>query len=442
MDNGKEKEVMDNKGKQLPNSLEAERALLGAVISNTSKLYEVMEILSPKDFYYKRHKDIYKNILEMHKADIPIDSVTLGDYINKKGELTKVGGISYIVELENNSMRSINVIYYGRIIKDAYKLRTLLEVSEDIRNLAYDNSDAEDIINKACDKLYSLNFTKNSMKHISESLIDAMEKIEENYKRGGDVVGIKTKFLNLDRTIGGMQKGNLFIVAARPSMGKTTFGLNVLEEVSKDYKTAIFSFEMSDIQLMERMLSSDCKISMPKIKNAVLKEEEFITLTEGANRLSNRNIMIHDFSTISVSEIKAKCKKIKMDGGLDVVMIDYLQLIKGDERFSREQQVSKISRELKSMARELNICVLALAQLSRGPETRGDKRPLLSDLRESGAIEQDADIITFLYRDDYYDRESKDAGICEVIIAKNRNGQVGTIKLRWDGVHQSFSNFI
>ncbi|MGL5244123.1 MAG: replicative DNA helicase, partial [Sarcina sp.] len=367
--------------------------------------------------------------------------VTLSNYLHEKNLLKVIGGITYISDLENGVLSSANVVYYAEILKEYYKRRRVIKVSEEMKKSAYENCSVKHIVEKAGDKIFSLHDSKTSMEHVKEVAFKTLTNIEENYMRKGELPGFKTDFSHLDMATGGLQRGNLFVVAARPSMGKTTFGLNLIQSVSKEINTAIFSFEMSGPQLIERMLSSNCMLSMSDIRSGKLQDEDFVALIKGANKLTEKNIMLYDAIALNVGEIKGKCKKLKLDQGLDVVMIDYLQLIQGDEKLSREQQVSKITRELKLMARELNICVIALAQLSRGPESRHNKRPLMSDLRESGAIEQDADIIAFLYRDDYYNRESREKGICDVIISKNRSGKTGVVKLKWQGEYQRFSNY-
>lgn len=425
----------------MPQNIEAEKALLGSLINNKDNIYEVDGLISAEDFYYDKHKEIYIAIKELENRDIDIDLITLLDLVNKKNIVKKCGGISYITDLSTEALYTDNVLSYVEIIKDKAIRRNLIKAGRELVTKAHDNFEVDEIVNSVENSLYQAT-NKNSEREvvkISDVINDTLDQIENNYKNGGRITGKTTGYKELDECLSGLQKGDFVVIAARPSMGKTAFALNMGQFSAKESNVAVFSLEMPKIQLTQRLLSSMALVELQNIKNGKLNDKDFGKIATASNELAKRNIFIDDESNL-LSEIKAKCRMLKRKNGLDIVIIDYLQLIEVSEKsYSREQEIAKISRELKKVAKSLDITIIALAQLSRAPEQRADHRPMLSDLRESGSIEQDADVIMFLYRDEYYYKESEDKNIAEVIVGKNRNGEVKTIKLGWVGQYQRFA---
>lgn len=428
--------------KELPSSLEAEQALLACMINIQSKIQEVEDVLSTDDFYWDRHKIIYKNIKELARRDSEVDLVTLLEEIKKNGEVKNCGGISYISDIAGSIFYGANVEDYIKIIKEKSNRRNLIKAGRELIGRCYDGEDLDNLIGFVEDNVYKVSNSRDAsgVVDISQAITDVLTRIEDNYKNGGKILGFSTGYKELDKTISGLKKGDFIVTAARPSMGKTAFALNIGQYASRESSVAIFSLEMTRDQLMERLLAARCLVDFSAIQTGKLTDEQFLKIATASSDLSNRKIFIDD-EAITLSDIKAKCRNLKIKKGLDVVIIDYLQLIECTEKsYSREQEIAKISRELKKMAKKLDITVIALSQLSRAPEARADRRPILSDLRESGSIEQDADIILMLYRDEYYNKESEDKNIAEVIIGKNRNGEVKTLKLGWFGKYQRFAS--
>ena len=431
---------------QMPQSLEVESSLLGVMLFAPSTIEKVLDELKENNFYDKRHRILFKTINSMVLKDIDVDTITLANELKDIGELEQIGGITYLVELSNSVFTAANVDNYIKIIKEKFQRRQIIKLANDLLVQASDpQEDILKIISSAENEMYKIvtNDINDSMCSMSECVEDTLIKIEERVKNGGGLTGIPTGIVPLDNRTGGLQKGELTIVAARPSMGKTAFALNIAQNSSKNSNVAVFSIEMPKHQLVDRMLANIASIELGKIRTGILKDDEWNRIAIGSSQLASRNIKIDDSGAITVSKIKSQCRKLKVKGGLDVVVIDYLQIIsieKENLHKSREQQISGISSELKKMAKDLDVAVVCLSQLSRAPEQRADHRPMLSDLRESGSIEQDADTIMMLYRDDYYNKASEDAGIAECIIAKQRNGEVGTIKLAWVPQNQKFKN--
>lgn len=424
-----------------PQNVQAEQALLGCLINNKDKIYEVEGILSAEDFYFDKHQEIYRAIRELENKSIEIDLITLLELVNKKKIIDKCGGISYITELSTAAIYNDNAISYAEIIKDKSNRRSLIKAGRELVSKSYEENEVDEIVNSVENALYQAVSKNNDgeIVQISDALNDVLDEIERNYKSGGKITGKTTGYKELDECLSGLQKGDFMIVAARPSMGKTAFALNIGQYSAKESNVAIFSLEMPKNQLTQRLLSSMALVELHNIKTGKLSDQEFGKIAMASNELANRKIFIDDNST-SLSDIKARCRTLKRKSGLDVVIIDYLQLIESTEKtYSREQEIAKISRELKKLAKSLEITVIALSQLSRAPEQRADHRPMLSDLRESGSIEQDADVIMFLYRDEYYNKESEEKNIAEMIVGKNRNGEVKTIKLGWVGKYQRFA---
>lgn len=424
----------------MPQSIEAEQAVLGCIINNSSKLDEIEMYIDKNDFYLDKHKCLFKAIKELVAEDHSVDLITLLEELKCTDKLQEAGGVSYITELSSSGIYS-NAIDYAKIVKDKSDRRKLIRTGRDLITKSFEDKEINQVLEYVEDSIYSVSNSKDSSQvvDIGQALEDVLLSIESNYKNGGKILGATTGFLEIDKTISGLQKGDFIIVAARPSMGKTAFALNIGQYASKDSSVAIFSLEMTKRQLMERLLAAKCLVDYSSLKTGNLNDKQFEKIGMAIGDLSNRKISIDDDST-SLNDIKAKCRYLKARKGLDVVIIDYLQLIESTgNSYSREQEIAKISRELKKLAKKLEITIIALSQLSRAPEQRLDHRPLLSDLRESGSIEQDADIIMMLYRDEYYNKDSEDHNLAEVIINKNRNGEVKTIKLGWLGQYQRFA---
>lgn len=430
-----------NDTRQLPHSIEAEQAALGCIINYKNQLALAEDVLKDDDFYWDKHKRIFSTIKALSRKDMNIDLITLLNELKVSDSIDKCGGVSYITELATNTVFSSNVESYVKIIKDKSDRRNLIRAGRELISKSYEESEVESIISTVEDKIYKVINSKESEDIIDmgQSVEKVLTRIENNYCNGGKILGNTTGFKEIDNTISGLQKGDFIIVAARPSMGKTAFALNIGQHASKGASVGIFSLEMTTEQLMERLISSRSLVEFGKIKTGKLDEAEFRKITDAANVLAKRKIFIDDKST-NLSDIKAKCRNLKIKEGLDVVIIDYLQLIEiSDKTNSREQEIAKISRELKKLAKKLEITIVALSQLSRAPEQRTDHKPILSDLRESGSIEQDADVIFMLYRDEYYNKESEEKNIAELIINKNRNGETKTIKLGWIAQYQRFA---
>lgn len=423
----------------MPYSVEAESTVLGGIINNSEKLNEVEDILNQSDFYMEKHQLIYSTMRELSNMGISIDLITLSNELNTNKKINKCGGMTYLTSLSGTSNFGENIINHANIVREKSERRRLIKAGMKLIEDSYDGdiNQVSSSMEMALDSVADKN-KDGEMVSIGDALQDAITSIEDKFKNGSRILGKTTGFKSLDNTISGLNKGDFIVIAARPSMGKTAFALNIGQAASREGNVGIFSLEMPEEQLMQRFLSARCLIPFQTIKTGKLSLAEFERVSTGAADLANRNIFIDDNST-SLSDIKARCRSLKKKHGLDVVIIDYLQLLETSEKtYSREQEIAKISRELKKMAKKLEVTVIALSQLSRATEQRADKRPMLSDLRESGSIEQDADVVMFLYRDEYYDEDSSSKGISEVIIGKNRNGQVKTINLAWRGEYQRF----
>jgi len=429
-----------------PHSVESEQSILGSILLDKDAIITVSETIRPSDFYKEAHKIIYEGMLKLSNKNEPIDLITLTEELKKQGHLDNVGGISYITSLSTIVPTTSNVKYYADIVKEKSVLRQLIKASNDIINLGYENSTkVEEVLEKAEKRIFDISQEKASddFKSINEVLVDAYDMIEKLYTNKSDVTGITTGFKDLNKKINGLQRTDLILIAARPAMGKTAFSLNLVQNAALkgDASVAVFSLEMSKDQLVQRMLSSQSHVELKKIKTGTLDENDWPRIIDAMAVLSNANIYIDDTPGIKISELRSKCRKLKIEKGLDLILIDYLQLMEGEgNNESRQQEIAKISRSLKIIAKELNCPVVALSQLSRAPEQRADHRPMLSDLRESGSIEQDADIVMFLYRDEYYHPDSESKNIGEVLIAKNRHGETGSVELVWLGEVQKFAD--
>lgn len=429
-----------------PHSVESEQSILGSVLLDKDAMITVSETIRPDDFYKEAHKIMYECMIKLSNKGEPIDLITLTEELRKQGHLDDVGGISYITSLSTIVPTTSNVKYYADIVKEKSVLRKLIKASNDIINLGYDGSTKiEDVLDRAEKKIFDISQEKASddFKSINSVLMDAYDMIEYLYTNKTEMTGITTGFTDLNKKMNGLQRTDLILIAARPAMGKTAFSLNLVQNAALkgDASVAVFSLEMSKDQLVQRMLSSQSNVELKKLKTGKLGENDWPRIIDAMAVLSNAKIHIDDTPGIKISELRSKCRKLKIEQGLDLILIDYLQLMEGEgNNESRQQEISKISRSLKIIAKELNCPVVALSQLSRAPEQRADHRPMLSDLRESGAIEQDADIVMFLYRDEYYHPDSDRKNIGEVIIAKNRHGETGAVELVWLGEVQKFAD--
>ena len=429
-----------------PHNLESEQCVIGSIIVEEQTLVPVAEILDREDFYIDAHKVIYDSMIELGNERKPIDMITLTNRLKEKGYLDQVGGVTYLTSITNMIPTTSNVKVYAEIVKKNSTLRKLIKASNDIISMGYEASDSlDDILNVAEKKIFDISQDRmgQDFKPISEVLTSVTAMIEEVYSKGSDITGLDTGFIDLNKKLGGFHKSDLILIAARPGMGKTAFALNLVANVAIRSKSsvAVFSLEMSKEQLVQRLLSSQSNVALDNINKGNIADDEWKKLTDAMTVLSSSHIFIDDTPGIKVSEIRSKCRKLKMEKGLDMIMIDYLQLMEADGRAdNRQQEVSKISRSLKILAKEMNCPVIALSQLSRNTESGKDHMPKLSDLRDSGAIEQDADIVMFLYRDDYYHKDTEHPNEAEVIIAKQRNGPIGTVNLMWKPETTRFVN--
>ncbi|MGV3487748.1 MAG: replicative DNA helicase [Tuberibacillus sp.] len=431
-----------------PQNIEAEQAVLGAIFLEPQALATASETLLPDDFYRTSHQRIYQVMLDLSERGEPVDVVTVTSELRNQNLLDEVGGLDYISELANSAPTAANIEFYSQIVEEKSLLRRLIRSATKIVSDGYTRDDDVDVILDDAEKtILEVSQRKKStaFQSIKDILVEAYDNIELLHNRKGDVTGIPTGFIELDRMTAGFQRNDLIIVAARPSVGKTAFALNIAQNVATktEENVAIFSLEMGAQQLVMRMLCAEGNIDAQRLRTGKLVEEDWQKLTMAMGSLSNAGIYIDDTPGIRVNEIRSKCRRLKQEKGLGMILIDYLQLIQGSSNRhseNRQQEVSEISRTLKAIARELEVPVIALSQLSRGVESRQDKRPMMSDIRESGSIEQDADIVAFLYRDDYYNKETEKQNIIEIIIAKQRNGPVGTVELAFIKEFNKFVN--
>ncbi|QJD85744.1 replicative DNA helicase [Cohnella herbarum] len=419
-----------------PQNLEAEQAVLGAILLESEALIASMERLKAEDFYSVSHQRIFDAMVALNDDNQPIDLVTLTARLQDLGQMDEVGGVMYLAKLANSVPTAANVEYYAQIVEEKSILRRLIRTATQIVSNGYATEDDVGVLlNDAEARIMEISSRRSATGFISirDVLMEVFEKVEFLYNHKGGVSGIPSGFIDLDKMTNGFQRSDLIIVAARPSVGKTAFALNVAQNVAvrASETVAIFSLEMSAPQLVQRIVCAESNVDATRMRTGHLEGDDWEKLSMAIGALSEAQIYIDDTPGITVSDIRAKCRRLKKEKGLGMILIDYLQLIQGRGKAgeNRQQEVSEISRTLKQIARELEVPVIALSQLSRGVEQRQDKRPMMSDLRESGSIEQDADIVAFLYRDDYYDKESEKKNIIEIIIAKQRNGPVGTVEL-------------
>ncbi len=422
----------------LPHSMEAEQSVIGSMIMDREAIIVASEIVLGEDFYNKQYGVLFDTMVELNDEGRPVDLVTLQDRLKEKDVPPEVSSLEFIRDLITAVPTSANIKHYANIVAEKSTLRRLIRINEDIANTCYVGKDSlEDILADTEKRVFDLVQRRNTGEFVSirQIVMNAMDNIEKASHNKGNVTGVATGFLDLDYRTAGMQPSDLILVAARPSMGKTAFVLNIAQYVAfKQAKTvAIFSLEMSKEQLVNRLFSMESKVDSQHLRTGNLSDVEWEKLIESAGVIGKSNLIIDDTPGISISELRSKCRKYKLEHNLEMIIIDYLQLMSGSGRStdSRQQEISDISRSLKALARELHVPVIALSQLSRAVEQRPDHRPMLSDLRESGAIEQDADVVMFIYRDDYYNKDTEKKGIAEIIIAKQRNGPIGTVELVW-----------
>ncbi|MBQ8305888.1 MAG: replicative DNA helicase [Blautia sp.] len=430
----------------LPHSMEAEQSVIGAMIMSRDAILVASEILTSDDFYQRQYGIIFDAMVELCNEDKPVDLVTLQNRLKEKDLPPDISNMEYVRELLAAVPTSANVRYYAEIVSDKAALRRLIRTGEEVINTCYLEKDSTDVILEDAERdLFKVLQRRNTddFVPIRQIVLNTVDNIEKASRVKGTVTGIPTGFADLDYKTSGLHPSDLVLIAARPSMGKTAFVLNIAQHMAfrKDAAVAVFSLEMSKEQLMNRLLAMECHVDSQKLRTGSLEGDDWARLVEGANIIGRSKLIIDDTPGITVAELRSKCRKYKLEHDLDIIMIDYLQLMNGSGRTeSRQQEISEISRSLKAIARELEVPVIALSQLSRAVEQRPDHRPMLSDLRESGAIEQDADVVMFIYRDDYYHKDSEKPGVAEIIIAKQRNGPIGTVELAWLPRYTQFVN--
>ena len=430
-----------------PHDLEAEQAVIGSMLTDKDAVISAIEVLSDYDFYREDNRIIYSAILNLYNRGEPIDIITLKSELSSMGKLEAVGGLEYLAELPEKVPTTANVDKYIKIVEEKSTLRTLIRTANELITLGYDpTQEVEELMDTAERKIFNVMQSRNQKGYSSmkDILVDTFVELEELYNRKQHVTGVPTGFIDLDYKTAGLHGSDLILVAARPAMGKSAFALNIATNAAVRAKTpvAIFSLEMSKEQMANRILCSEALVDSNKVRTGKVEDDDWVKLAQASGILSEAQIFIDDTPGISIMEIRAKCRKMKLEKNIGLVVIDYLQLVQGSSKrgASSEQEIAEISRSLKILAKEINVPVIALSQLSRAPEQRPDHRPMLSDLRESGSIEQDADIVMFLYRDDYYNQDSEKKNVAEVILAKHRAGSTGTVELAWLGNYTKFAN--
>jgi replicative DNA helicase len=434
-----------------PQNIEAEQSVLGAVLLENEAINQALEILTPDDFYRETHREIFRAMMDLSDHNQPVDAITLTDALRTKGVLEQVGGPAYIAELADTVPTAANVAHYARIVREKAVLRSLATIATDIASSAYEaNANVDEFLDTAEHRIFEISERriKPSFHTMPELTRESLRILERLYENRELVTGVPTGFKDLDVLTAGLQPSDLVVIAARPSMGKTALALNIAAYAAMDAEprrgVAFFSLEMSKEQLVLRMLCSEARVDSAKARAGYLSERDFPKLAQAAARLSEANIFIDDSSDTTAITLKAKCRRLARDrsNNLGLVLVDYLQLMRSARPGeSREKEIAEISRSLKALAKELKLPVIALSQLNRQVETRPDRRPLLADLRESGAIEQDADVIAFIYREEMYKKDSKEPGVAEIIVAKQRNGPTDTVKLTYLSQYTRFENY-
>jgi len=421
--------------KMVPHNVEAEQAVIGALLIDPDAMFKVNTFLQAEDFYIERHRWLYDSIVALHDRGESVDFVTLCDELERREQLAELGGAAYITHLINVTPTALNVEHYGRIVERTSTLRKLIGAAGQIAALAYEDAEnAGEVVDQAESIIFGISQQRitGDVRPVRDVIKDYLDRVDYLYQHKGETIGVPTGFLNLDKLLGGLQKSDLIIIAARPGMGKTSLMVSFALNAARKYnqRVAIFSLEMSDEQLVQRLLSAETAIDSQRLRIGNLREEEWPNFLQASARLSETMIFIDDTPSISAMQVRTKARRLYAEYGLDLLIVDYLQLMQGERHGdNRVQEISYLSRSLKGLARELNIPVVVASQLSRAVESRNDKRPLLSDLRESGSIEQDADIVMFIYRDDYYNPETDQQNIAEILISKHRNGPTGMVPL-------------
>ena len=430
-----------------PHNAEAEKSALGAALLSKDALTDIIDVVKTEDFYDAAHREIFSVMVELFRNNVSVDIITVCEELKKRKSLEVSGGRAYVAALSSEAPSTVNAAEYAKIVAEKAAMRRLIETAEDIREKAYEESlEPSEILDFAEKGIFEIaqNQQTSDFSPIKEVLLENVAMIDRAIQTQGQVIGLSTGFKRLDELTSGLQRSDLVIIAARPAMGKTAFALNVAQNaaVKSGASVLIFSLEMSKAQLGQRLLSMESRVEMQKLKTGNIERNDWDRINMALDSLSRANIHIDDTPGVSVLEMKNKCRRLKTEKGLDLVVIDYLQLMKAEGRAdSRQQEISNLSRYLKLLAREMDCPVIVLSQLSRAPEQRQDHRPVLSDLRESGSIEQDADMVMFLYRDDYYNKEnSEKPGVCEVNLAKHRSGPTETFDLTWVARYTKFSD--
>lgn len=437
---------MDAIGRIPPHNIEAEQAVLGCMLLDTDVIPTVTELIKSSDFYRDDHREICEAIIDIVEKAGPVDIITVSEQLKHRGTLDAVGGLDYLAAITSAVPTTANARHYAKIVEEKSLLRKLIKAASEISGMSYEASEeAAYVLDKAEKSIFDILERRSTQgfTHIKDVLLETFNRLEELYNSKSFITGVPTGFTDLDYKTAGLQNSDLILIAARPGMGKTAMALNIAQyaAVQKHVPVALFNLEMSKDQLVNRMLCSEVMVDSQKMRTGKLDDDDWNKIAQALAPLSEAPIYIDDTPGISVMDIRAKCRRLKLEKNLGLVVIDYLQLMQGRGKAeNRQQEVAEISRSLKILAKELNVPVITMSQLSRGPESRTDHRPMLSDLRESGAIEQDADIVMFLYRDDYYNPDTEKKNIAEVIIAKHRNGSTGTVELRWFGEYTKFAN--
>lgn len=432
----------------MPHSIEAEQSVVGAMLMDKEAILAASEIISGQDFYQTAYGVVFDSMVELFNEGKPVDLVTLQDRLKEKDVPPEIAGLEFVRDLMSSVYTSANVQYHAAIVADKSMMRKLIKLNNEISNTCYAGKEPLETILETTEKsVFDLLQRRNRGDYvpIKDIVLNALDRIEKASKNKGAVTGIPTGFIDLDYKLSGLQPSDLVLIAARPSMGKTAFVLNIAQYVAfkKNKGVAVFSLEMSKEQLVNRLFALESQVDSQALRTGNLKDSDWEKLIEGAGIIGQSNLIIDDTPGISVSELRSKCRKYKLEHQIQLIIVDYLQLMSGSvggRSESRQQEISEISRSLKALARELNVPVVALSQLSRAVESRPDKRPMLSDLRESGAIEQDADVVMFIYRDEYYNKDSEYKKQAEIIIAKQRNGPIGTVRLAWLADYTKFAN--
>jgi replicative DNA helicase len=434
---------METPLRSLPHNIDAEQNVIGSMLLNKTSIAQAVEVLKAEDFYRDSHKILFNTVLELYKKDTPVDMVTLTEALSSMQKLEAAGGITYISEICDSVVSTVNFSSYIKIVAEKSMLRKLIKASSEIIEDSYSKQDdVTSVLDAAEQKVFNIAEKRGNsdFEPMSTVLEKGFLEIERLFSNKGEITGISSGFPDLDAKTSGFQKGDMVLVAARPSMGKTTFALNLAQNAALrgGKSIAIFSLEMSKEQLAYKLLCAEANVDMLRLRTGDLDDRDWENIARASGPLAAAKIYIDDSAGVSVMEMRSKCRRLKIEHGIDMILIDYLQLMSGSNSESRQQEVSEISRSIKALAKEMQCPVIALSQLSRAPEQRADHRPMLSDLRESGSIEQDADVVMFLYRDEYYNKETEDKNVAECIISKQRNGPTGTVKLAWIGQYSKF----